>query len=120
MTTPSNAICQARSAVAQTMGQRAAAAVTEPSRLGRRGTAETEVDGGAGRRQRSLIAADADRIRDTLPARWDTDRDAARAAATVVLDRTGSSGLRRPALSRAAPWRAGAEERPYPSCTWCP
>lgn len=83
------------------MGQRAAVAVTEPSRLGRRGTAQTEVDGAAGRSQRSLIAADADRIRDTLPVRWDTDRDAARAAAAVVLDDTGPSGLRRPALSRA-------------------
>jgi len=49
----------------------------------------------------SRVTADADRIRDTLLGRWDTDRDTARAAATVVLNGAGRFGLRRPALSRA-------------------
>ncbi|SFP85505.1 AAA domain-containing protein [Geodermatophilus dictyosporus] len=66
--------------------------------------AETAARQAAGRAavSGSRVAADADRIRDTLLGRWDTDRDSARAAATVVLGGPGQFGLRRPTLSRAA------------------
>jgi hypothetical protein len=50
----------------------------------------------------SLVTADAGRTQDTLLARWDSERDTARAAATVVLSGPGRFGLRRPAVARAA------------------
>ncbi|WP_448611815.1 hypothetical protein [Geodermatophilus sp. URMC 60] len=50
---------------------------------------------------RVMVAAEADQLRGRLLARWDSGRDAARAAATVVLGRPGRFGLRRPAVARA-------------------
>ena len=47
------------------------------------------------------VAAEADRIRDTLLRRWDSERDAARAAAKVVLDGPSRLGFRRGAVARA-------------------
>jgi exodeoxyribonuclease V alpha subunit len=49
----------------------------------------------------AAIAAEADRIRDTLLAGFDGEREAARAAARVVLDGPGRLGLRRAAVTRA-------------------
>jgi exodeoxyribonuclease V alpha subunit len=49
----------------------------------------------------AAVAAHAGRVRDTLLARWDGERDAARAAARVVLDGPGRLGLRRGAVARA-------------------
>ncbi|SDY91307.1 hypothetical protein SAMN05661080_04996, partial [Modestobacter sp. DSM 44400] len=49
----------------------------------------------------TVIAAYADRTRDALLARWDGERDAASAAAKVVLDGPGRLGLRRAAVARA-------------------
>ncbi|MGY5882359.1 MobF family relaxase [Modestobacter lacusdianchii] len=49
----------------------------------------------------AAVTAHADRVRDTLLARWDGERDAARAAARVVLDGPGRFGLRRGAVARA-------------------
>jgi hypothetical protein len=50
----------------------------------------------------AAIAAEAGRIRQSLLARWDGERDAARAAARVVLAGPGRLGLRRTAVARAA------------------
>ncbi|SNR59229.1 hypothetical protein SAMN06272737_11471 [Blastococcus mobilis] len=47
------------------------------------------------------VAAEADRLRDTLLRRWDKERGAAHAAARVVLDGPGRLGLRRAAVARA-------------------
>jgi exodeoxyribonuclease V alpha subunit len=49
----------------------------------------------------AAIAAHADRVRDTLVARWDGERDAARTAASVVRYGQGWLGLRRGAVARA-------------------
>jgi exodeoxyribonuclease V alpha subunit len=49
----------------------------------------------------AVVATEADRIRDALLHRWDGERDAAHAAATVVLAGPGRLGLRRPAVARA-------------------
>ncbi|MCF6745205.1 TrwC relaxase, partial [Blastococcus sp. KM273128] len=49
----------------------------------------------------AAVTAHADQARDTLLARWDGERDAARAAARVVLDGPGRLGLRRGAMARA-------------------
>ncbi|WP_091547950.1 MobF family relaxase [Modestobacter sp. DSM 44400] len=49
----------------------------------------------------AVVATEAGRIRDTLLTTWDTERDAARAAARVVLDGTGRLGFRRAAVARA-------------------
>ncbi|WP_336032482.1 MobF family relaxase [Geodermatophilus sp. FMUSA9-8] len=49
----------------------------------------------------AAFAAHADRVRDTLLARWDGERPATRAAARTVLDGPGRLGLRRGAVARA-------------------
>jgi exodeoxyribonuclease V alpha subunit len=49
----------------------------------------------------AAVAAHADRLRDTLLARWDGERPATRAAASTVLDGPGRLGLRRGAVARA-------------------
>ncbi|WP_100501689.1 MobF family relaxase [Geodermatophilus chilensis] len=49
----------------------------------------------------SLVAAEADRIRQGLLDAWDGDREAARTAATLVLRGSGPLGLRRAAVARA-------------------
>ncbi|NEK86113.1 relaxase domain-containing protein [Blastococcus saxobsidens] len=49
----------------------------------------------------AAIAAHADRVRDTLLARWDGERPATRAAAKTVLDGPGRLGLRQGAVTRA-------------------
>ncbi|MGY5883102.1 MobF family relaxase [Modestobacter lacusdianchii] len=49
----------------------------------------------------AALAAHADRVRDSLLARWDGERDAARQAARVVLNGPGRLGLRRGAVARA-------------------
>jgi hypothetical protein len=48
-----------------------------------------------------MVAAGADRLRDSVLACWDTERDAARAAARVVLDGPGRLRLRRAAVTCA-------------------
>jgi exodeoxyribonuclease V alpha subunit len=68
----------------------------------------------------SLVTAEADRIRDTLLARWDGERPAARAEARVVLDGAGRLGFRRGAVARAGAqlvdwadrWRSHVPELP--------
>jgi exodeoxyribonuclease V alpha subunit len=62
----------------------------------------------------SRIAADADRIRDTLLNRWDAERETARQAARVVLDGPGRLGLRRGAVARAGEQLTGWH------ATWAP
>src|SRR4051794_11658381 len=59
----------------------------------------------------AAIAADASRIRDTLLAQWDGDREAARAAARVVLDGPGRLGLRRAAVACAGEQLTGWANR---------
>ncbi|RBY92879.1 MobF family relaxase [Blastococcus sp. TF02A-30] len=49
----------------------------------------------------AALANHADRVRDTLLARWDDERPATRAAARTVLDGPGGLGLRRAAVARA-------------------
>ena len=49
----------------------------------------------------AALADHADRVRDTLLARWDGERPATRAAARTVLDGPGRLGLRRGAVARA-------------------
>ncbi|CCG04773.1 MobF family relaxase [Blastococcus saxobsidens] len=49
----------------------------------------------------AVVAAETDRIRDTLLASWDAGRNASRDAARVVLDGPGRLGLRRGAVNRA-------------------
>ncbi|CCH90569.1 Conjugative relaxase TrwC [Modestobacter italicus] len=49
----------------------------------------------------AAVAAHTEQVRDTLLARWDGERDAARQAARVVLDGSGRFGLRRGAVARA-------------------
>ncbi|SNR54031.1 MobF family relaxase [Blastococcus mobilis] len=49
----------------------------------------------------AVIAAEADRLRDALLRRWDGERDAAHAAATVVLHGPGRLRLRQGAVARA-------------------
>jgi hypothetical protein len=53
------------------------------------------------RDSRAAVAAHAEQVRDTLLARWDGERDAARRAARVVLDGSGRFGLRRGGVARA-------------------
>ena len=48
------------------------------------------------------VAADTDRIRDTLLGRWDAERETARQAAQTVLDGPGRFGFRRAAVARAS------------------
>jgi exodeoxyribonuclease V alpha subunit len=48
------------------------------------------------------VAADTDRIRDTLLGRWDAERETARQAAQTVLDGPGRFGFRRVAVARAS------------------
>jgi hypothetical protein len=50
----------------------------------------------------AAVAAHAAQVRDTLLARWDGERDAARQAARMVLDGPGRLGLRRAAWARAS------------------
>jgi hypothetical protein len=50
---------------------------------------------------RVVVEIEADRIRDALLRRWDGERDAAHAAAKVVLDGPGRFGFRRAAVARA-------------------
>ncbi|TFV81181.1 TrwC relaxase [Blastococcus sp. CT_GayMR20] len=49
----------------------------------------------------AAVAAHTEQVRDTLLARWDAEREAARAAARVIRDGPGRLGLRRGAVSRA-------------------
>jgi exodeoxyribonuclease V alpha subunit len=49
----------------------------------------------------AVVATEADRIRDTLLRRWDSERDAAHAAAKVVLAGPGRLGFRRLAVAHA-------------------
>jgi exodeoxyribonuclease V alpha subunit len=49
----------------------------------------------------AAVAAHTEQVRDTLLARWDGERDAARAAARVMRDGPGRLGLRRDAVARA-------------------
>lgn len=49
----------------------------------------------------TAVAAHTDQIRDTLLARWDGERDAARGAARVICDGRGRLGLRRGAMAKA-------------------
>ncbi|MDK3258894.1 ATP-dependent DNA helicase [Blastococcus capsensis] len=62
----------------------------------------------------SRVAADADRIRDTLLNRWDVEREIARQAAGVVLDGPGRFGLRRAAVARAS------DQLAHWHATWAP
>jgi exodeoxyribonuclease V alpha subunit len=72
-----------------------------------RATRRAEASGAA-------IAADADRIRDSLPAHWDGEREAARAAARVVLAGPGLFGLRRAAVAHAGEQLTGWANRWWP------
>jgi len=69
-----------------------------------RATHQAEVSGAA-------IAADADRIRDSLLARWNGERAAARAAARVVRAGPGRLGLRWAAVARAGEQLTGWADR---------
>ena len=62
----------------------------------------------------ALVAADSDRIRDTLLRRWDAERETVRDAARVVLDGRGRFGLRRSAVAHAR------EQLAAWSTTWAP
>ncbi|RBY96566.1 TrwC relaxase [Blastococcus sp. TF02-8] len=76
---------------------RAAALEARYERTGidaRHATARADASGAA-------VTAETDRIRDTLLYSWDTGRNAARAAARVVLDGPGRLGIRRAAVNRA-------------------
>lgn len=57
------------------------------------------------------VAAEADRIRDSLLTAWDGDRPAARVAARVVLDGPGRLHLRRAAVARASQQLTGWADR---------
>ncbi len=59
----------------------------------------------------AALAEAADRIRKGLLAAWDDDRDAARAAARVVLDGPGWWGLKRASITRAGEQLAGWADR---------
>jgi hypothetical protein len=61
-----------------------------------------------------LVGAGTDRIRDTLLARWDGEREAARQAAQTVLDGPGRFGFRRAAVARAGEQLTGWH------ATWAP
>jgi hypothetical protein len=71
----------------------------------------------------AAIAAEAGRIRDSLLARWDGERDAARAAARVMIAGPGRLGLRRTAVARAGEqltswadrWRLHLPDLPTPA-----
>ena len=68
----------------------------------------------------AAVTADADRLRDALLRRWDSERAAPSAAARVVLDGPGRLGLRRGAVARASEqlvdwadrWRPHVRELP--------
>ncbi|WP_093583922.1 MobF family relaxase [Geodermatophilus amargosae] len=59
----------------------------------------------------AALAEDADRIREGLLTDWDAERDAARAAARVVLDGPGWWGLKRAPVIRAGEQLAGWADR---------
>ncbi|NEK84892.1 relaxase domain-containing protein [Blastococcus saxobsidens] len=59
----------------------------------------------------AAVAAHAEQVRDTLLARWDGERDAARRAARVVLNGSGRFGLRRGAVARACEQLTGWADR---------
>jgi exodeoxyribonuclease V alpha subunit len=58
-----------------------------------------------------VVASEADRVRDTLLRRWDSERDAAHAAARVVLDGPGRLGLRRAVVAHAGEQLTGWANR---------
>ena len=60
------------------------------------------------------VAADTDRIRDTLLDRWDAERETARQGAQVILAGPGRLGLRRGAVARAGEQLTGWH------ATWAP
>jgi exodeoxyribonuclease V alpha subunit len=66
------------------------------------------------------VTAETDRITDSLLRRWDAEGDAARQAATVLLDGPGRLGLRRPAVRRAAAELAQWADRWRPSVPQLP
>ena len=68
----------------------------------------------------AAIDADADRIRDSWLAHWDGDREAARAAARVVLAGPGLLGLRRAAVARAGEQLDGWANRWRPHLPYLP
>jgi exodeoxyribonuclease V alpha subunit len=59
----------------------------------------------------AVLAEKADRIRDSLITAWDGERDAARAAARLVLDGPGRLGLKRAAVVRAGEQLVGWADR---------
>jgi exodeoxyribonuclease V alpha subunit len=80
------------------------AGVQQTAHAAERATHRVEASGAA-------IAAYADRIRDSLLAHWDGEREAARAAARVVLAGPGLLGLRRAAVARAGEQLDGWADR---------